>query len=103
MGEVMKYKIYSTKIDRRQGIMTDTGQSRRRQDKLVGFILGILLVFLLNWALGCSAAVKVSEPSRFPAIDCKAEPDAFRCQTYLPEAEIEYDQSDTEAGFEDVF
>lgn len=75
--------------DRRQGLMTDTGHARRWHDKLFGFTLGLLLVFLVNWLLGCAT---VSDQGRTP-VDC-SEPyfqDDFRCSVYLPEEEINYE------------
>ena len=51
-------------IERRLGLKTDTGHARRWHDKLFGFILGLLLIFLLNWILGCGhiEVVKLREP-----------------------------------------
>lgn len=93
--------------DRRQGIMTDTGHARRWNDKIFSFIFFILLVFLLNWILGCAGGKVGEEVSdlRRTTVDC-AEPyfqDDFRCQVYLPEEDIELDQVETEAVFEVEF
>ena len=82
--------------NRRQGIMTDTGHARRWHDKLFGFTLGLLLIFLLNWILGCSAVAPVTETSRYPAPDCSegAAHEDFRCTVYMPEEEIDYEDAD---------
>jgi len=73
-------------IDRRQGLMTDTGEARRKGDKVFGFILGILLVFLLNWLMGCTqATVRESAALKNHTLDCRVEPSDFRCQVYMPE------------------
>ena len=51
----------------------------------------LLLIFLANWAIGCASLKPEPTVSRFPALDCKSEPNAFRCKAWQPEPEIEYD------------
>lgn len=46
--------------------------ARRAQDKAFSLVFFILLVFLLNWALGCAQLKKALEPGE-PALQCFEE------------------------------
>ena len=61
-------------------------------------IRDLILVALIAFLLGCltTRCAAPTKAVRAPA-DCQAEPDAFRCQVWQPEVELELDD------FEDAF
>jgi len=84
--------IYSRHTERRDGLSKSTGQARRWYDKAFSFAVFLLLVFLLNWTFGCSAALRESDSAAFGILDCHKEPEAFRCQVYEPEPDTVFEE-----------
>jgi hypothetical protein len=56
--------IYPKHIDRRRGLQTDTGHSRRWRDKLAGFAFGLLLVLIIALLSGCGGGDDADSSSK---------------------------------------
>ena len=89
-------RIYPKYIERRSRSNPECGKARRWTDKLFSFVAFLLIMFLLNWALGCAVTAPVSERELYDNLDCKAHPDDVRCELYFPEEGPELDDTEPE-------
>lgn len=79
--------------DRRKSTEFDcTFDGKRRGDKIASFVFFMLLVFLINWAIGCGG-VRVKTGVIYPP-DCNVFPNDFRCKSYVPQHDVELDDFD---------
>lgn len=82
-------RLYPNHIERRGHGAPSVAGANRSTDKAISFIAFLLLVFLINWLVGCQTAEPVQRVVASP--NCKEKPVDFRCIPYYPEPEIEYD------------